>query len=195
MNRSILCDLPQFTTSLASRCERLLYRGVEALVPFVACACCYLPQDLRPRSEERGAGTRGCPLPAQQFRNYYRGCCQRGSPIPKGYWAGRQVQSCMPLLWCRQIHYFSAVIGHCRLSIYFSYIAPHREEGCVPPATTRMEPQAPMLGAFRGIGLTTSTPRFWHAIVMKVSRRREWEITGKPDASRTIFNFKAFRCT
>ena len=34
MNRSILCDLPPFTTSLASRCERLLGGGVEALVPF-----------------------------------------------------------------------------------------------------------------------------------------------------------------
>ncbi|WMV09806.1 hypothetical protein MTR67_003191 [Solanum verrucosum] len=28
------------------------------------------------------------------------------------------------------------------------------------------------LGTFRGIGLTTSTPRFWHAIVIKVSRWR-----------------------
>lgn len=49
-----------------------------------------------------------------------------------------------------------------------------------------------MLGAFRGIGLTTSTHPFWHAIVLIVSRRREWEITGKPDASRTT---GTFRCT
>lgn len=39
-----------------------------------------------------------------------------------------------------------------------------------------------MLGAFRGIGLTTSTPL---ACYSSYSLSREWEITGKPDASRT----------
>lgn len=74
----------------------------------------------------------------------------------------------------------SKVVCHCCGADRFTTSAPlsdiaglasifrisHREEVCVPPATTRMEPNHRLLGAFRGIGLTTSTPRFWHAIVL-----------------------------
>lgn len=71
MNRSILCDLPQFTTSLASRCERLLYRGVEALVPFgPSCLCLLLP-------------TVGPPSPKRRKRSRNKRLSSPGPVVPQ----------------------------------------------------------------------------------------------------------------
>ncbi|KAH0446910.1 hypothetical protein IEQ34_024260 [Dendrobium chrysotoxum] len=85
-------SLPPFTTSLASRCERLLGGGVEALVPFgqVLCLCLLLPT-VGPPSPKRRKRSRNKRLssPGPVVPQLLPWLLPTGSPIPKGHGAGR----------------------------------------------------------------------------------------------------------